>query len=83
MKSIFRSRTFWLNALLLFIALCDVLRGSPLLAQYGEYLLLASAIANIVLRMLTHQGVLVPQLSRRGARIYDQHMRERTDEHAA
>lgn len=59
MKPITRSKTFWLNVLLLLIASVGVLAESPLLAEYSELLLLTGALANIALRTLTDQGVFV------------------------
>ena len=56
-KSIFSSKTFWMNLLAALAALGDQLAGTGLIPL--EYLTPAMAILNIALRLITHQPVTV------------------------
>ena len=56
-KTIFKSKTFWLNLVAALLALGDQLAGTGLIPL--EYLTPAMAILNIVLRLITHQPVTI------------------------
>ena len=57
-KSIFLSKTFWLNAVSAVIAVGGSLSGI-LPDQYDKYVLGAVSLANILLRLITSEGVHV------------------------
>jgi hypothetical protein len=56
-KSIFASKTFWVNILGAMVSAAGIVAGFPQIAVYAAPIL---AIANIGLRVVTEVGVYVP-----------------------
>ena len=56
MKSIFKSKAFWLNLLVGIAAVSGYLPANP-------YTMAAGAVANIILRMITNQPVSIPVIN--------------------
>ena len=59
-KSVLRSKTAWINALLCIVAVVNLTQDSGLLPPVAmAYLFLTANIANLVLRYFTDQGVKI------------------------
>lgn len=57
-KSIWQSRTLWLNALTLLLVLLDaVVLHEAIPAEWVRYALVANAVANAGLRLITNQPI--------------------------
>lgn len=59
-KSIFKSRTFWINVILAVVAIAGTPEVTSLLGPSGlKYLMAAQSVGNIVLRYFTTQPVTI------------------------
>lgn len=56
-KPIWTSKTFWANVISAAVAVLLLVSQSPSFEPYGEWLLLAQGILNIVLRYVTVEAV--------------------------
>lgn len=52
-KAIWKSKTFWLNTVLLVVGVVSVLAQSELFTEYAPQLTMIAALLNLVLRFLT------------------------------
>lgn len=59
-KSIFLSKTFWVNALTALLSAVEMSGLADVIPeQYQAYILTGLALGNIVLRLVTHEAVYV------------------------
>jgi hypothetical protein len=66
-KSIWKSKTFWLNALTASVAIADQIHPT-LPESAGKWLVMGVAIVNIFLRTITTQPVAIRATSTKGKR---------------
>ena len=57
-KSLFVSKTFWANVLGGVVSVAG-LASKTIAPEYAPYIVAAGAIANVLLRLITNQGVTV------------------------
>lgn len=56
-KPWYESKTIWANLISALVAIILLVSQSPSLAPYAEWLMLTQGVLNIVLRVVTNQGV--------------------------
>lgn len=57
MKSIFASKTFWLNTISILVGILLLAGAMPELREYAPWIVLAQGALNIILRTITNTGV--------------------------
>lgn len=60
MKSLFASKTFWVNALTAVVGVVGYIAGSDLIAQYPDVAAILATVVgglNVVLRLITDKAV--------------------------
>lgn len=57
MKPWYESKTIWVNALTVLIVLITSMTSWPQMQQYGAQLATALAVVNVMLRLITSEGI--------------------------